>query len=126
MAALEGKRGLVVEDEVIIAMVLERMLRDAGCVVIGPISRVQAAIKTARAEPVDFALLDVNLAGDRVYPVANVLIERNVPFVFLTGYSRTELPPIYVHRPIVAKPFQIATLLSIVADLFPSKLPAAV
>lgn len=120
MSPLVGKRGLVVEDEVLIAMVLEEMLRDAGCLVIGPVSRVDKAIEVARAARLDLALLDVNLAGKKVFPVAEVLVERNVPFVFVTSYARGLLPATYVDRPIVAKPFKVAALLSVVVTLFAS------
>jgi DNA-binding response OmpR family regulator len=115
---LEGLRALVVEDEVTIAMVLEDALREAGCVLVGPIPRVGKAVEVARAEPIDFALLDVNLAGEKVFPVADVLAERNVPFVFLTGYGRSELPAAYADRPAMAKPFKLAALLGVVAALF--------
>ena len=120
MTNLAGLRVLVVEDEVIIAMLLEEALRDAGCVVVGPVPRVDKAIEAARAEPLDFALLDVNLAGEKVFPVAEVLVERDVPFVFLTGYGRSGLPTAYARRPTLAKPFRLPALLSTIAALFQS------
>jgi DNA-binding response OmpR family regulator len=118
MVDFAGLRVLVVEDEVIIAMLLEETLHDAGCVVIGPVPRVDMAMEVARAEPLDFALLDVNLAGEKVFPVAELLVERDVPFVFLTGYGRSGLPPAYAQRPALAKPFKLAALLSVITALF--------
>lgn len=117
MVDLAGLRVLIVEDEVIIAMLLEETLHDAGCVVIGPVPRVDKAMEVARAEPLDFALLDVNLAGEKVFPVAEVLVERAVPFVFLTGYGRSGLPATYAQRPALAKPFKLAALMRVIAAL---------
>ena len=66
----------------------------------------------------DCALLDVNLAGEKVFPVAEVLVRREVPFVFLTGYGRGILPAAYADRPVLAKPFRLAALLSLMTALF--------
>ncbi len=89
---LVGRRVLVVEDELLVALLLEDMLAEAGCVVVGPFARVRDALAAARAEAVDVALLDVNVAGERVFPVAHALEERGVPFLFLTGYGEAALP----------------------------------
>jgi len=111
VAKLDGLRVLVVEDELLVAMMLEEFLRGQGCVIVGPVPRVEPALKAAREEPIDAALLDVNLAGERVYPVAKALAERNVPFVFMTGYGRGMLPLEYADRPAVAKPCQLTQLI---------------
>ena len=89
---LAGKRVLVVEDEMLVAMLIEDMLAEAGCVVIGPFARVPEALAAARTETVDAALLDVNVAGETVFPVAHVLEERGVSFLFMTGYGTAALP----------------------------------
>jgi DNA-binding response OmpR family regulator len=115
MANLSGLRALVVEDELVIAMTLEEALRGAGCEVVGPIGRVSAALEVARAERIDFALLDVNLAGEKVFPVAGLLEEKRVPFVFLTGYGQSELSDGYAHRPMLMKPFKFARLFGVIA-----------
>lgn len=112
MAGLEGLRVLVVEDELLVAMSLEEVLRAAGCVVVGPIPRVEKALKAARDEAIDIALLDVNLAGERVYPVAEVLTQRRVPFLFMTGYGRDMLPAEHAGRPVVGKPFKLAQVIN--------------
>jgi DNA-binding response OmpR family regulator len=83
---LTNKRVLVVEDEILVALLVEDMLADAGCVVVGPFSRVPQALAAAKTEPIDIALLDVNVAGEMVFPVAHALEERGIPFLFVTGY----------------------------------------
>jgi DNA-binding response OmpR family regulator len=95
-----------VEDELLVAMSIEEILRDQGCVIVGPIPRVQPALKAAREEPLDAAVLDVNLAGERVDPVATALADRGVPFLFMTGYDRGMLPAAHADRPALAKPFR--------------------
>jgi two-component SAPR family response regulator len=110
MTALAGLRVLVVEDELMVAIMIEQALRRADCVLVGPVPRIAKAIEMARSEPIDVALLDVNLAGERVFPVADVLIERAVPFVFLTGYASGVVPSAYANRNILGKPFTPATL----------------
>ncbi|MEO5738592.1 MAG: response regulator [Variovorax sp.] len=85
-------RVLVVEDEFLVALMIEDTLADAGCIVVGPFARVPEALVAARTETVDAALLDVNVAGVKVFPVAHVLEERDVPFLFVTGYGQAALP----------------------------------
>jgi two-component SAPR family response regulator len=100
---LEGVRVLVVEDDFLVALLFEDVLASAGCTVLGPVPRLAAAVAAAAQELCDVAVLDINLAGDWVYPVAAVLAERNVPFLFVTGYCA--IPPEYAGRPCIAKPF---------------------
>ncbi|MEO5372760.1 MAG: response regulator [Alphaproteobacteria bacterium] len=101
----DKRRVLVVEDELLVAMGIEMVLEDAGCLVIGPIARLQEAIEAARDAEMDVALLDVNLRGDEVYPVADILAERHIPFAFLTGYGPEILPTRYAGRRVLHKPF---------------------
>ena len=75
------------------------------------------ALDAASSEACDVALLDVNLAGERVYPVADILARRNVPFVFVTGYGSNALPVEYAERPRICKPFRIAELLGAISDV---------
>ena len=116
-AALEGIRVLVVEDEFLVATLIEDMLRAAGCVVSGPIPRLAEALDAVDRETFDAAVLDVNLAGDRIDPVADVLSRRNVPFVFVTGYGTGVLPAVYAERPRLCKPFKMADLLDILSSV---------
>ncbi|MDP3195041.1 response regulator [Tabrizicola sp.] len=93
MSVLAGRRILVVEDEFLIATVLCDMLQDSGAVVVGPAATVPAAMQLLQEDPVDAALLDMNLNGQWSDPVAEDLQQRRIPFVFTTGYgvnARTE------------------------------------
>ena len=90
----------------LVSLLVEDMLADAGCVVVGPFARVPAALAAARVEAVDVALLDVNVAGEMVFPVAYALEERGIPFLFVTGYGQAALPPSRPRWRACAKPFQ--------------------
>lgn len=107
-----------------IAMYLEELLEDAGCVVVGPFSRVAAAVVAAGQEVVDAALLDVNLAGEKVYPAAEILAARGVPFLLLSGYGDKALPRNRLHWRCVDKPVDSVELLATLASLIavPSRL----
>jgi CheY-like chemotaxis protein len=110
-AALKGVKVLVVEDEYFVAILIEEILESAGCIVTGPIPRLPEALDAVDHEDYDVAVLDVNLAGERINPVADALAERNVPFLFVTGYGPNALPTKYAQRPLVCKPFRMADLL---------------
>jgi two-component SAPR family response regulator len=90
-ADLAGRRILIVEDEFLLAMELELLLLQRGCLVVGPVSSVGHALALLHGEPPDAALLDVNLRGERATPVAAALQARRVPFVLITGYTRRQL-----------------------------------
>ena len=92
MADLDGLRVLVVEDEGGVALLIEQMLEDLGCVVAASVATLANAIKAARGDTFDFALLDVNLDGELVFPVAEILKVRQRPFIFSTGYGRMGVP----------------------------------
>ena len=102
---LNGLRILVVEDEAAISLLLEDMLLDFGCEVVGPAARLAAALDIAQRETLDLAILDVNVAGEPVYPVVEALEARKVPFVFSTGYGSAGIKEAYRDRPVVQKPF---------------------
>ncbi len=102
---LTGLRVLVVEDEAAISLLLEDMLLDFGCEVIGPAARLAAALDTLAREKIDLAILDVNVAGEPIYPVAEALAERSIPFVFSTGYGSAGIRDAYRNRPVLQKPF---------------------
>ena len=90
---LHGRRVLVVEDEYMLAEDLRHELIDAGATVIGPAGSVERTLALlASPSPLDAAKLDVNLRGEDVYPVADTLVARGVPFVFTTGYDASVLP----------------------------------
>jgi len=104
---LNGLRLLVVEDEAMIAMMLEDMLGGLGCVVVDVAGTVSKGLDLAGNLSLRFdgAILDVNLAGEQVYPVAERLAARGVPFIFCTGYGRTGLAENFAHVPTLAKPY---------------------
>jgi CheY-like chemotaxis protein len=102
---LRGKRVLLVEDEPIIAMSVDDMLSDLGCIVVGPALSAAEGAKLARNEQIDAALLDINMGDGPSFPIAAILQERNIPFSFATGYGRTGLPADLGHVPVLAKPY---------------------
>lgn len=115
-AAIEGLRVLVVEDEFLVAMLLQEMLETAGCVVAGPIPRLAEALEAAASEACDVAVLDINLGGERIDPVAVILDGRKIPFVFVTGYAADSLPDAFAARPRLPKPFKSADLVATLAE----------
>ena len=102
---LAERRILVVEDESLVAMLLETILEDLGCGVVGPEGTVASGIESARNAAIDAALLDVNVAGELVFPVAEQLKSRGIPFVFSTGYGEGGLPEQWRGYPTIQKPF---------------------
>ena len=114
---LSGRRVLVVEDEMIVAWLLQDMLADLGCAVVGPAARVAQALAMIDAEAIDAAVLDVNLNGQKSYPVADALTARGVPFVFSTGYETESLPNDYQSLPLLQKPFKRSELGDTLAQL---------
>lgn len=116
-AILGGRRVLVVEDEVLVAMLVETALEDEHCTVVGPFSSLGEALQAARSEVLDLAVLDINLAGELVFPVAEVLSERGVPFLLLSGYGEVALPRNGSHWPICTKPFRMDELVAVLGRL---------
>jgi CheY-like chemotaxis protein len=110
--ALRGRRLLVVEDEYLIAASLARELEGRGAAVVGPAGSVRDALALVEAEGdrLDGAVLDINLRDERVYPVADALAARGVPFVFLTGYDARAIPDAYAGVPRCEKPVSSALL----------------
>ena len=107
----EGKRVLVVEDEVLLALTLVDHLAELDWTVVGPYHDLRSALTAAGAEAFDCAILDVNLNGQMVFPLAEQLQCRAIPFVFVTGYAETNLPEHLRVVPRVGKPYDHATLM---------------
>jgi PAS domain S-box-containing protein len=101
-----GNRVLLVEDEILVAMMMKDILSELGFAVIGPFSRLAEAMVAAVHEEIDAGIIDVNLGGEFVYPVADVLAARKIPFVFVTGYGVESIDGRFGYVPIVKKPVQ--------------------
>jgi CheY-like chemotaxis protein len=114
-----GLRVLLVEDENLVAALLEDMLAELGHSVVGPVARLKKALEMAQREAIDLAILDVNINGEQAYPVAEALAARGIPFVFSTGYGERGLPPQYRGHPTLQKPFQQHDLEKLFAELLP-------
>jgi two-component sensor histidine kinase/DNA-binding response OmpR family regulator len=99
-----GNRVLLVEDESLVAMMLGEVLRELGFSVIGPCATAAEATATIGSTDVSAAILDVNLDGELVYPVADLLAAQDIPFAFITGYSEESLSPRYADVPVLKKP----------------------
>src|SRR5215204_7053949 len=103
-------RILVVEDEAMIAMLVEEMVLDFGSEVVGPAAKMDEALRFASDVSLDAAILDVNVGGAVVFPVADLLRAREVPIIFATGYGAGALPPRFQNDPALSKPFSYETL----------------
>jgi CheY-like chemotaxis protein len=100
----------LVEDEVMIRMMVADMLEELGYRVAAEAGEINEALKLAQTADFDFAILDVNVNGKVISPVADLLSSRNRPFIFATGYGSSGLPEEYRDRPALQKPFQLETL----------------
>jgi CheY-like chemotaxis protein len=105
MTSLQALRVLVVEDETAIAIMIEDMLADMGCVVAGSVGTIEDALRRIDKGGFDFALLDLNLGGRSAQDVADALVAKGIPFAFGSGYGRAGLPAHLKDRPVLQKPF---------------------
>jgi CheY-like chemotaxis protein len=122
VASLSGLRLLVVEDEAMIAMMLEDMLDAFGCVVVDVAGTLAKGLALVANESLslDGAILDVNLGGETVYPVAERLAARGVPFIFCTGYGLAGLAANFAHVPTLAKPYMREELENLLVSVMAS------
>lgn len=115
---MKGLRILLVEDEAMIAMLVEDMLLDSGASVIGPAGGVQDALDAISSnDAIDGALLDVNLGGEQSFEVADALAGRGIPFIFVTGYGGAGVRDRYPDAPTLQKPFVTSDLQRALATL---------
>ena len=119
-ASLKGARVLIVEDAVLLALELETGLSEAGAEVIGPAYELDEALALLD-QPIDAAVLDANLNGHAVTPVAEALHRRGVPFVFATGYGETGGPPGGFEAPVIRKPYDVTQVAAAVAALLATR-----
>jgi DNA-binding response OmpR family regulator len=104
-------RILLAEDEFLVGLVLEDDLRRAGYAVSGPFATLASAMEAARREVFDLAVLDINLGGEMVFPLADELEARGIPYILLSGYSAMHLPERFRSAPRSAKPHDPASLI---------------
>ena len=106
MAPEAAPRILVVEDEMLIAALIEEILTSLGHVVVGPVGRLDAALRLANDAVLDAAILDVTVRGGQTFPVAERLTSRGIPFLIASGYGTWALPEPFRHLPRLTKPFR--------------------
>lgn len=115
---IAGLRLLLVEDEYLLALYLSEMLEDMGAEVLGPVASVADALDLIEKAPeIDAAILDVNLGGEAVYPVADRLLDRHVPFAFASGYSPEQMPARFRGIDICQKPIDASSAKQAIARL---------
>lgn len=105
-----GLRAFVVEDETLVSMLLEDLLEELGCTVVGTAAQVARALRLVDTIPADIAIIDINLAGEKSYPIAEALQSHHIPFIFATGYGDSLLHPKWQHCPVIQKPYQKSDL----------------
>jgi DNA-binding response OmpR family regulator len=109
---LQGLRVLVVEDEPLVAMLIEQYLTEFGCVVACSARRIANGLESIDENRIGAAVLDVNVAGESVSPIAEALEEREIPFIFVSGYGARGVEPRWNGRPVLQKPFDAQDLRS--------------
>ena len=110
-AMLSGRRILVVEDEYFQADDMARLLRGLGAEVVGPVGEIEDALELIdTGKQLDMAVLDINLKGEMIYPAADKLRSRAIPFIFTSGYDRGPIPEQYRDIPLVEKPIDDGAL----------------
>lgn len=117
--SLAGTRVFIVEDEALILDTLQDMLEDLGCEVVESAARVGEALAKVPSLAFDVAVLDVNVAGERIDPVADLLANRGVPFLFSTGYGRSSLAAAHRERVVLTKPYRKSDLEVALAAVLP-------
>jgi DNA-binding response OmpR family regulator len=113
---LRHKRVLIVEDEFLLGFTLLEELTEAGADVVGPVSTVDEALRIVTSEPLDLVLLDINVRGEMSFPVADALLARHVPLIFLTGYDADIIPDRLQRLPRLGKPYDPRELASALTD----------
>lgn len=124
MDELASRRIFVVEDSPVLAEVLSEMLADLGCEVVGPAANMAVALELAAAHPIDAAVIDLNIRGGKVYPVARTLSRRGIPFLVVSGYGDWTMPEEWRSRPRLVKPFTAKALEAELRALLASPVPS--
>jgi CheY-like chemotaxis protein len=124
MDELASRRILVVEDSPVVGEVLKEMLRDLGCEVVGPMGNLGIALELAADEALDAAVIDLNIRGGKVYPVARLLADRGIPFLVVSGYGDWTMPEEWRARPRLTKPFSADALEAELRALLAAPIPS--
>ena len=114
---LQGKRILVIEDELLLALCVGEALEEQGCEVIGPATSVRQGLNLVETTAVNGAILDINLNGELVYPVAKALMDRNIPFLFTTGYNSLDVPSSFRSVPRLDKPVEPGLFIQVLKQI---------
>ena len=114
-APLEGRRILVVEDDYMIAQDVAERLEREGADVVGPVPSVAASLRLIEKGGLDAAVLDVNLGQENSFPIAQVLRDRSIPFLFSTGYNSADIPSEWQHVAVSMKPLKLADVAKLLA-----------
>jgi DNA-binding response OmpR family regulator len=112
-----GRRVLIVEDEAMIAGLIETILSQAEWSVVGPVATLERALATIERERLDAALLDVRVNGHDAFAAADVLVRRHIPFIFVSGFTRKQMPPRYRDCAYIAKPFTADAILALLDEV---------
>jgi CheY-like chemotaxis protein len=114
----KGLKVFVVEDEPMISMLVADMLEDLGCQMVAEAGDIETATKLALSQDFDLAILDVNVKGQTVFAVAELIQARGLPFIFATGYGAEALPARFRDQPVLQKPFEIDALAKAIEGLW--------
>lgn len=121
--SIEGARVLIVEDESMVGVLMEDLVKEAGANPVGTAWSVNQAIALLDMAPVDLVILDANIAGESVGPVAKELERRGIPFIFVTGYGKDHVPEGFRDRPVLTKPVDLDELAGALRDVFSASRP---
>lgn len=120
MSQERKRRILIVEDQVLVSMIIEDMIVDSGSEVVGPAAKLDHALTLALQADIDVGILDINVGGLVVFPVADVLRYRGIPFIFSTGYDAGALPMRFQGCPTLFKPFSYKNLIDMLQKVLPN------
>ncbi|CAN7283551.1 response regulator [Neorhizobium tomejilense] len=110
MTEFHGLKVLLVEDEGFVALMIEDMLQELGCEIVASVARLREGCEIAASAEIDLAVLDINLAGQPSFPIAETLRDRSVPFIFSTGYGESGVPEEFAGSRVLGKPFSLESL----------------